>query len=116
MNSSLQPTASNIVRSCRIVVIIATAAGFILANYFAHSGTQPSPGAAAGVRTAQPGQCDTMAPARVPGLSRGGSTQCTRREAGHACEACPTCERGPECGPVRTRGIGPRSPGGGPDD
>jgi hypothetical protein len=115
MVNSLQ-TGWSIARSFGSVGIIATAAASFLVGDFAHSDTPPSVEAAGDARAAKPGQCETVALAQVPGLTRGGFVQCTRREGGMVCEACPTCGSPAGCTPVRTRGIGPRSPGGGPDD
>jgi hypothetical protein len=81
MKGSLHTIGWNIARSFRVLVVIAAAAAFILANYFAHSGTWSSV-EAADARAARPAQCDAVMPAQVPGVPHGGSVQCARREVG----------------------------------
>jgi hypothetical protein len=110
---SLQMIGSNIARSFQVLVVIAAA--FILANYFAHSGTRSSVEAADALGR-QLGQCDTVAPAQAPALPHGGSVQGARREAANAYEACPTCPVGPGLRPGQDPRHGPRNPRGGPDD
>jgi hypothetical protein len=116
MEGSLQTSGWSIARPLKILAILVTTGGWILVGDFAHSGTPPAVEDAAGARAAQPAQCDTVAPAKVTSGPHWGVVQCTRLEAGIVCEACPTCESDAGCTPVKTRGIGPRSPGGGPDD
>jgi hypothetical protein len=116
MEGSLQTSRWSIARPLRILAIFVTTGGSILVSDFAHSGTPPAVEDAAGARAARPAQCDTVAPATVTSGPHGGVVQCTRREAGIACEPCPTCESDAGCVPVKTRSFGPRSPGGGPDD
>jgi hypothetical protein len=115
MEDSLQTSGWSIARPFRIVAVLAITGGSILVGDFAHSGTPPPVEDAAGARAAKAAQCDTVAPAAVidPYWS---IIQCTRREADIVCDACPICESDAGCAPVKTRGIGPRSPGGGPDD
>jgi hypothetical protein len=116
MEGSWQTSGCSIARPLRILAILVTTGGSILVGDFAYSGTPPAVEDAAGARAAQPAHCDTVAPATVATGPHGGVVQCTRREAGIVCEACLTCESDAGCAPVKTRGIGPRSPGGGPDD
>jgi hypothetical protein len=113
MKGSLQTIGWNIARSFRALVVTAAAIAFILVNYFAHSGTRSSV-EAADARAAGPGQCDTVGPP-CAGSSARGSVQCARHEAGHV-RRLPDLPPGPECAPGKTRGMGARNPGGGPDD
>jgi hypothetical protein len=115
MEDSLRTSGWSIARALRIVAILAITGGSILVGDFAHSGTPPPVEDTAGARAANPAQCDTVAPAKVIG-PHWRIVQCTRREADIVCDACPSCGSGADCAPVKTRGIGPRSPGGGPDD
>lgn len=120
MVGSLLTTGSSIARPFRSMVIVAATAGSILVADGAHCGTPPTAAEATAARSAEPDPCHAdgrhVAPAEVAiGLPRR-FVPCTRPEAGAVCEACATCGSGAWCAPVKTRGTGPRSPGGGPDD
>jgi hypothetical protein len=116
MEGSLQTSRRSIARPLRILAMLVTTGGSILVGDFAHSGTSLAVEDAAGPRAAEPAQCDTVAPAKVTSGPHGRVVQCARLEAGIVCEACPTYESDAGRAPVKTRSIGPRSPGGGPED
>jgi hypothetical protein len=99
------------------MLIIASTTGSIVVGDCAYGAAPPIVEDAA-APPAEPAPCDAdaryVAPAEVAaGLPL---VPCPRREADAVCETCATCAPGAWCAPVKTRGIGPRSPGGGPDD
>jgi hypothetical protein len=117
MFGSLQTISWRLARRFRSIAIIAAIAGSILVADYTHCGTPPTLGEAAPARTAEPGPCppDARYVAEVlPGLPWR-LVPCSW-EASAVCDACATCASDAWCAPVKTRGIGPRSPGGGPDD
>ena len=119
MLGSLQTTGWNFAGPFRSMAIIITAAGSILVGDSAQSDTPPTVEEAAPARPAEPAPCQPdvryVAPAEVAAGLPWRLVPCAR-EAGAVCDACATCGSDAWCAPVKTRGIGPRSPGGGPDD
>ena len=120
MTGSLQATGWSFARGFGSVVIIAATASFLLAADYAYGGTPPTVDQATAARLADPGLCLAdpryVAPADVAAGQPWRLVPCTRWEADAVCPACATCGSGAWCAPVKTRGMGPRSPGGGPDD
>ena len=120
MTNSLQTTGWSFASPFRSMVIIAATAGSILGADGAHGDTPPAPDQVVAARPAAPGPCLAdpryVAPADLATGPSWRFVPCMRQEAGTVCADCATCAPGAWCAPVKTRGIGPRSPGGGPDD
>ena len=120
MLGSLQTTGWSVAGPFRSVALIATIAGSILVGDCAQSYTPRGVDEATPARPAAPGPCLAdpryVAPADVATGPSRRFLPCMREQAGAVCAACATCAPGAWCAPVKTRGIGPRSPGGGPDD
>ena len=120
MTGSLPTIGWSIARPVRSIVIIAATAGSILVASGAHGDTPPALGQVVAARPAGPDPCLAdprhVAPADVASGPSWRFVPCMRQEAGAVCADCATCAPGAWCAPVKTRGIGPRSPGGGPDD
>jgi hypothetical protein len=120
MFGSLQTTGWSGAGPFRSMAIIATIAGSILVADSAHCGTPQIVDETAHARPAAHGPCLAdpryFAPADVAIRPSWRVLPCMREEAGAVCAACATCAPDAWCAPVKTRGIGPRSPGGGPDD
>ena len=119
MFGSLQATGSSFAGPFRLFAIMIATAGSIIAADNAHCGTPPAVDGTAPAQPAEPAPCHPdmryVAPAEVAAGLPWRLVPCAR-EAGAVCTACATCSSDAWCAPVKTRGIGPRSPGGGPDD
>jgi hypothetical protein len=120
MKGPLQKTGGSLASRSRPIVIIAFAAYSILVTDCAQSGTPRTANEAATTQPAEQGPCHGDARYVAPSDGATGltwrSVRCTRREAGTVCEVCPTCGSDAWCALVKTRGLGPRGPGGGPDE
>lgn len=103
----------------RSMAVIVATTGSILIGDCAQSDTPSAVDEATPARPAVLDPCRpdarSVPPAEVAGGLPWRPLPCAR-QAGAVCAACATCESGAWCAPVKTRGIGPRSPGGGPDD
>jgi hypothetical protein len=119
MFGSLQTTGWGFTGPFRSLAVIVATAGSILIGDCAQSDTSPAVDEATPARPAVLDPCHSgarsIAPAEVAAGLPWRAVPCAR-QAGAVCAACASCDPGAWCAPVKTRGIGPRSPGGGPDD
>jgi hypothetical protein len=118
MLGSLQTTGWSFARRFGLMAIIVTSAGAILVGYFVNGERTTSVDQAADARPAGLGPCfaDAQSVAPGDGAPSWRFSPCAPPEAAGVCDACANCPPGAWCAPIKTRGTGPRSPGGGPDD